>query len=51
MAVIGAGTDVREGRLDAETWAVESVLVPLAAVEDELEVETLVEQLVAAFEP
>lgn len=49
-AVVGPGTDVREGRLDSETWCVESVLVPLDAVADGTEAETLVKQLVDQLE-
>lgn len=49
-AVIGAGTDVREGRLGAETWAVESVLVPLDITEDGTEAEMLTQRLVDELE-
>ena len=48
--VIGDGCDVRKGRLDAETWLVESVLVPLYAAEDGTEAESLTDDLVDRIE-
>lgn len=48
--VVGAGTDVREGRLDSGTWAIESVLIPIDIAEDETEAETLTRQLVGQLE-
>ena len=49
-ALIGAGADVREGRLDSGAWVVESVLVPLDAAGDDSEAEALVEGFVAHLE-
>lgn len=49
-AVVGAGCDVREGRLDDETWLVESVLVPRYAAEDGAEAEALTDELVERLE-
>lgn len=49
-AVVGDGCDVREGRLDAETWLVESVLVPRYAAEDGTEAEALAGDLVGQIE-
>lgn len=48
--VIGAGCDVREGRVDTETWLVESVLVPRYAAADGTEAESLVDDLVERIE-
>jgi hypothetical protein len=48
--VIGEGCDVREGRFDAETWLVESVLVPRHAAEDGAEAEALTDALVDRIE-
>lgn len=49
-AVIGEGCDVREGRLEPDTWLVESVLVPLNAAADGAEAEALTGDLVDRIE-
>lgn len=49
-AIVGPGTDVREGQLYSGTWVVESVLVPLDNVADGREAEMLVDRLVDRLE-
>ncbi len=44
------GTDVREGRMGTDTWLVESVLIPLDAVDDEDAARDLARRIVDAME-
>ena len=49
-AVVGSGTDVREGRLGSGRWVVESVLIPLDVATNDAEAELLAEGLVDRLE-